>query len=149
MYYSRSYSEEENLSVTISESKFNVVLNNHSNNNLDLSDQLIMKSLRRGLRIEKGNSSLESMEALRKGVREQGKSYYNTESDSDSEDDDSSSPELKQLLQSSVNSAISTGTQNRSSKQSKTSIDVAVQANAKEIATQTAALDAELQRLKK
>lgn len=108
--------------MTISESKFNVVVNNHSNHDLDLSDQLIMKSLRRGLRIERTNS--------------------NTDTDSDS-GGDSSSPELKQLLLSSVNSAVSTGTQNqnRSSKQSKNSIDVAVQANAKEIATQTAALD--------
>lgn len=116
-----------------------MVVNNHSNHDLDLSDQLIMKSLRRGLRIEGTNSSTDSIDACTKNG-----TNHNTDTDSDSEGD-SSSPELKQLLQSSVNSAVSTGTQNqnRSSKQSKTSIDVAVQANAKEIATQTAALDSE------
>ncbi|KAK5641587.1 hypothetical protein RI129_010134 [Pyrocoelia pectoralis] len=120
----KSHTDDENVSVTISESKFNVVVN-RSNNNLDLSDQLIMKSLRQDLRIN--------------GVKDD---HYADESD-DSATDNSSAPELRQLLQSSLNSAVSTGTQNRSSKQSKTSIDVAVQANASEIVTQTSALENE------
>lgn len=134
-----SQSDDENMSVTISESKFNVVVNNRSNNNLDLSDQLIMKSLRQGLQIKELNSSIGGVSLQKKNPDD----YY---SDSDSSCDGSSCPELKQLLQSSLNSAASTVTQNRSSKQSKTSIDVAVQANASEIATQTAALCTELQK---
>lgn len=124
--YDKSHSDDENVSVTISESKFNVVVNNHSSNNLDLSDQLIMKSLRQDLHINEFQDG-----------------YYDKSDSDDSMTDDSSCPELKQLLQSSFNSAVSTGTQNRSSKQSKTSIDVAVQANASEIVTQTAALQSD------
>ncbi|KAF5296626.1 hypothetical protein FQA39_LY12454 [Lamprigera yunnana] len=119
----KTCSDDENVSVTISESKFNVVVNNRSSNNLDLSDQLIMKSLHQDLQINELNDE-----------------YYDKSDSDDSMTNNSSCPELKQLLQSSLNSAISTGTQNRSSKQSKNSTDVAVQANASEIVTQTAAL---------
>lgn len=129
-------SEDEKMSVTISESKYNIILNNLSSSNLTLNDSLIKKSLCHDVRIKELTSSTSGIAADGKGSIE--KTYYN--SDSDSSNSDSSFPELKQLLHSSLNSADSATTQNRASKQSKTSIDVAVQANAKEIVSQTGAL---------
>lgn len=168
-------SEDENVSLTISESRFNMVVSGQ------------MKSLRKGLNIEEistdetemkkpdhrrpySRSDRESRLSRRSYKRERRKSKdkrrnnekyetvnINTEEDKkisddeeeeDDDDDDNSSltsfcPELSHLaVQSSLNSGISVGTQhncekNRGSKQSKTSIDVGVQANAREIATQT------------
>lgn len=64
---------------------------------------------------------------------------YSSESDScdghhKGHSESSSCPEIKQLVQSSLNSAASAGFEkNRSSRQSKTSMDVAVQANAHDL----------------
>ncbi|XP_025831873.1 protein smoothened [Agrilus planipennis] len=103
----RSRSEEENVSVTYSESKFNVVVNNHSNNHLDLSDQLIMKSLRQGLHIKELQSNSDTNdENESKNHKSEKSSYYSSDSDVESSDNDASCPELKQLLQNSVNSSI-------------------------------------------
>lgn len=166
-------SEDENVSLTISESRFNMVVSGQ------------MKSLRKGLNIEEistdetemkrpdrrrsySRSDRESRLSRRsykkerrrksKDKRRNNEKYetvnINTEEDKkltddeeDDEDDNSSltsfCPELSHLaVQSSLNSGISVGTQhncekNRGSKQSKTSQDVGVQANAREIATQT------------
>lgn len=167
----KSGSEDENVSVTYSESKFNVVMSNH---NLDLNDQLVMKSLHQSLHIEEMKSSTDSDEndsakkdcdqekrnsrsSRRSRRSRKSKIKYRNGDESGSYDDDnvkidnesdgsSSCPELKQLVQSSLNSGLSVGCneKNRGSKQSKTSIDVAVQANAKEIMTQTAAYKDEL-----
>ncbi|KAI4456612.1 frizzled [Holotrichia oblita] len=169
----KSESEDENVSVTFSESKFNVVLSNH---NLDLNDQLVMKSLRQGLHIEEmktSSNSEDNEDATRKDCEQEkrdsrssrrskrsrrSRARYPTDDESNSyendedknadghrSDDSSSCPELKRLVQSSLNSGASVGgyEKNRGSKQSKTSIDVAVQANAKEIMTQTAAYNDE------
>lgn len=159
----KSGSEDENVSVTFSGNKFNVVL---TNNDMDLNDQLVMKSLRQGLHIEEIKTSSDS-DATKKDYDQEkrdsrssrrskrsrrSKIRYSSANDSNSSDrnernseDSSSCPELKQLVQSSLNSGGSVGyyEKNRGSKQSKTSIDVAVQANAKEIMTQTAAYEDE------
>ncbi|RZC37430.1 smoothened [Asbolus verrucosus] len=115
----KSGSEDENVSVTISESKFNVVLNN--TNNLDLSDQLVMRSLRQGLHIEELNSSSDSeQEAVKEQEKRLSRSgrdsrlsrrskrskrsrkKYDSNSDSFNDEnlqsDSSSCPEIKQLL---------------------------------------------------
>lgn len=157
----RSGSEDENVSVTISESKFNVVLSNH---NLDLNDQLVMKSLRQGLNIESSSETdekdkdyeqekrvsktgCESRSSRRSKRSRRSRVKYSSHSDSfddkKSVSESSSCPELKQLVQSSLNSgaSIGGGEKNRGSKQSKVSIDVAVQANAKDIISQTAAYE--------
>lgn len=134
----RSGSEDENVSVTISESKFNVVVSNH---NFDLNDQLVMKSLREGLNIKDLNSSTDSEDEERKKDKEKhsrsrresknsrrSRMKYSSQSDSfdekNSHSDSSSCPELKQLVQSSQNSGMSVGCEkNRgSSKQSKVCI---------------------------
>lgn len=155
----RSGSEDENVSVTISESKFNVVLSNH---NLDLNDQLVMKSLRQDLNIESSSDGDQKDKDQEKRYSRTGRdsrssrrskrsrrSRLKYSSHSDSLDDhkspsaSSSCPELKQLVQSSLNSGVSVGggEKSRGSKQSKVSIDVAVQANARDIVTQTAAFE--------
>ncbi|XP_017776095.1 PREDICTED: protein smoothened isoform X2 [Nicrophorus vespilloides] len=153
---SKSVSEDENVSVTISESKFNVIVNH---NNMDLNDQLVMKSLHKGggggggvggLKIEELSTSESEEERNHqyKAINQVTKKKYSCDSDSDS--DTSSCPELKQLVQSSLNSGNSVAyyEKNRGgSKQSKTSIDVAVQANAKEIMTQTGSYDMEMKTL--
>lgn len=165
----KSGSEDENVSVTISESTFNMKVSNHQNN-LDLNDQLVMKSLRRGLHIEELNTSSDSdvsekhnkdygQEKRNRSGREshssrrskQSRKKYSSRSDSEEKSDSSSCPEIKQLVQSSLNSGASVcgGDKNRSSRQSKTSIDVAVQANAQDIVSQTAAYDIDLKNSKK
>ncbi|GJQ72421.1 smo [Trypoxylus dichotomus] len=129
----KSGSEDENVSVTFSESKFNVVVSNH---NLDLNDQLVMKSLRQGLHIEEMKSSdsqdedamkkdwdqekRDSRSSRRSRRLRRSKIQYPTDDDSDSYDDEeknlncrrsddsSSCPELKRLVQSSLNSGAST-----------------------------------------
>lgn len=160
-------SEDENVSLTISESRFNLVVSGQTN-------EMVMKSLRKGLNIEEistderetkksdrySRSDRESKLSRRSHKKERRKSKiekrkserYETNTEDSNKDkkisDDGSSltsfcPELSHLaVQSSLNSGISVGTQNngeknRGSKQSKTSIDVGVQANAREIATQT------------
>lgn len=159
----KSGSEDENVSVTISESKFNVVVSNHGNN-LDLNDQLMMQSLRKGLNIQEidttdsDNDSKRDMEkqyslsdrdskiSRSKKIRRcRSKSdYYDVSTDKGNSSDSSSCPELKQLVQSSLNSGASMGycEKSRGSKQSKTSIDVACQASARDI---NAAYDQEMQ----
>ncbi|XP_022917001.2 protein smoothened isoform X1 [Onthophagus taurus] len=153
-----SLSEDENVSVSISESRFNMVLSN----NLDLNDHLAMKSLRQGLKIEELKTTSDDSECSKKDYDQEkresrgskrskyskrSKIQYSSDSDDDSDNnrrsESSSCPELKQLVQSSLNSGASMGCseKNRGSKQSKRSIDVAVQANAKEIMTQTAAYE--------
>lgn len=168
----KSCSEDENVSVTISESTFNMKLSNHPNN-LDLNDQLVMKSLRQGLHIdeldtstasdasEKHNkdygqekrcrSGRESLSSRRSKRSKQSRKKYSSHSDTDDKSDSSSCPEIKQLVQSSLNSGASVcgGDKNRSSRQSKTSIDVAVQANAQDIVSQTAAFDLDFKNSKK
>ncbi|CAG9827161.1 unnamed protein product [Diabrotica balteata] len=162
----RSGSEDENVSVTISESTFNMKLSNV--NNLDLNDELALKSLREGIHIEEINTSSDTDEChkynkdfeqekrSRKGSGRDSHSSrrsrrsktirkkYSEDSDSCHMKSDSSSyPEIKQLVQSSLNSGNSVcNDKNRGSRQSKTSIDVAVQANAQD-------LDYELKNLKK
>lgn len=168
----KSGSEDENVSVTISESTFNMKLSNHPNN-LDLNDHLVMKSLRQGLHIEELDTSSasdtsekhnkdygqekrcrsgrESHSSRRSKRSKQSRKKYSSHSDScDDKSDSSSCPEIKQLVQSSLNSGTSVcGDKNRSSRQSKTSIDVAVQANAHDIVSQTAAYDLDLKHTKK
>lgn len=178
-------SEDENVSLTISESKYNLVLSGQRN--VGINDETVMKSLRKGLQIEELSSdncskksdnrysrsdreSRSSRKSLHKRDSRRSKSEYRrsekykTNSDDSyhenkklSDDESSVSsfcPELSQLaVQSSLNSGVSVGTQhncekNRGSKQSKTSIDVGVQANAREIATQTlSAYDIEMTEL--
>lgn len=168
----RSGSEDENVSVTISESTFNMKVSNHQNN-LDLNDQLVMKSLRQGLNIhdldtstdsevsEKHNkdygqekrsrSRRESLSSRRSKRSKQSRKKYSSRSDSrDDKSNSSSCREIKQIVQSSLNSGASVcGDKNRSSRQSKTSIDVAVQTNAQDIVSQTAAYDLDLKKSKK
>ena len=151
--------DDENVSVTISESKFNVVLSNY---NMDLNDQLIMKSLH----IDEINSTTDSERSKEDDDREKRGSESNHQpnsvqkycSNSELSDDEhshntedsSSCPELKQLVHSSQNSGVSVGCErNRGSKLSKTSIDVAVQADASEIMTQTAAQKTEEKKKRK
>ncbi|KAJ8965138.1 hypothetical protein NQ314_004363, partial [Rhamnusium bicolor] len=171
----RSGSEDENVSLTISESTFNMKLSNHQNN-LDLNDQLVMKSLRQGLHIEEVNTTTDtdnntrynkdygqekrsrsgrdshSSKRSKRSKHSRKKFSSNSESfeDRNTHSDSSSCPEIKQLVQSSLNSGTSAGYEkNRGSRQSKRSIDVAVQANAHDIVTQTAAYDLELKNFKK
>ncbi|KAJ8956654.1 hypothetical protein NQ318_014008 [Aromia moschata] len=169
----RSGSEDENVSVTISESTYNMKLSSHPNN-LDLNDQLVMKSLRQGLHIEELNSSSDmdgtknkdygqekrcrsgrdSHSSRRSKRSRQSRKKYSSNSDSSDDknthSDSSFCPEIKQLVQSSLNSGVSVGCErNRGSRQSKTSIDVAVQTNAQDIASQMAAYDVELKNVKK
>ncbi|XP_072400944.1 protein smoothened isoform X2 [Diabrotica undecimpunctata] len=162
----RSGSEDENVSVTISESTFNMKLSNV--NNLDLNDELALKSLREGVHIEEINTSSDTDESHKynKDFEQEKRSRKGSERDSHSsrrsrrsktvrkkysedsdschmKSDSSSYPEIKQLVQSSLNSGNSVcNDKNRGSRQSKTSIDVAVQANAQD-------LDYELKNLKK
>lgn len=171
----KSGSEDENVSVTISESTFNMKLSNHPNNNLDLNDQLVMKSLRQGLHIEELHSSSsedienhnkdygqekraksgrESHSSKRSKRSKQSRKNYSSHSDSfddkNSQSDSSSCPEIKHLVQSSLNSGASVGNEkSRSSRQSKRSIDVAVQANAHDIAEQMQAYDCDVASHKK
>lgn len=168
----KSCSEDENVSVTISESTFNMKLSNHQNN-LDLNDQLLMKSLRQGLHIDdltstdsntsekynkdcgqekRGRSGRESHSSRRSKRSRQSRKKYSSQSDScDDKSDTSSCAEIKQLVQSSLNSGASVcgADKNRSSRQSKTSIDVAVQANAHDIVSQTAATELEFMNSKR
>lgn len=147
-------------------------VNNHQNN-LDLNDQLVMKSLRQGLHIEeletssesdipekhnkdygqekRSRSGRESHSSRRSRKSKHSRKKYSSHSETDEKSDSSSCPEIKQLVQSSLNSgaSIGGGDKNRSSRQSKTSIDVAVQANAHDIVSQTAAFDLELKNSKK
>lgn len=148
-------------------------VSNHQNN-LDLNDQLVMKSLHQGVHIqeldtssesdvsEKHNkdygqekrcrSGRESHSSRRSKRSKQSRKKYSSHSDScDDKSDTSSCQEIKQLVQSSLNSGTSVcgGDKNRSSRQSKTSIDVAVQANAHDIVSQTAAYDLDLKNSKK
>ncbi|KAJ8916215.1 hypothetical protein NQ315_016354 [Exocentrus adspersus] len=160
--YNKTGSEDENVSVTISESTFNMKLSNHQNN-LDLNDQLVMKSLRQGLHIEeldtssdtdtmekrdkekRSRSGRESHSSKRSRRSKRSRKKYDSNSDSS---DSSSCPEIKQLVQSS-NSGASVGCEkNHGSRQSKTSIDVAVQANAQDIVTQTAVYDSKTKQAK-
>lgn len=104
----RSASEDENVSVTISESRYSVVLNNH---NLDLNDQLVMKSLRQGLHIDSSTDSDENLKDYGQEKRESRNSRRSRRSrrsresrikyssNSESGGDSSSCPELKQLMQ--------------------------------------------------
>ncbi|CAG9859679.1 unnamed protein product [Phyllotreta striolata] len=154
-------SGSEEVSVTISESTFNMKLSNNHANNLDLNDELALKSLRQGVHIEelhssssttdeseKYNKDFEQEKRSRSGCSKKSKrrafaDFRRTYSDSESCDlksDSSSCPEIKKLVQSSLNSG--TSDKNRGSRQSKTSIDVAVQANAQD-------LDYELKNMKK
>lgn len=108
-YNVRSASEDENVSVTISESRYSVVLNNH---NLDLNDQLVMKSLRQGLHIDStstddssdgenlkdhGQEKRESRNSRRSRRSRRSRVKYTSNSESCGES--SSCPELKQLMQ--------------------------------------------------
>lgn len=140
----RSGSEDENVSVTISESKFNMRVSNK--NNLDLNDQLMIQYLRQ--QIGDISSTSISDEYLHKDYGQEKKfcgdmeifnekkglkqiEYTSNSDNSASASDNSSCPEIKNLVQSSVNSAVSGGEKlNRSSRQSRnsrTSTDVAVQ----------------------
>ncbi|CAH1377107.1 protein smoothened isoform X2 [Tenebrio molitor] len=115
----KSGSEDENVSVTISENKYNLVL---SNTNLDLSDQLVMKSLRQGLHIEELDSSTESEtecgKEQEKRISRSGRNshqsrrskrsrtsrkQYDSNSDSFNDEhlqsDSSTCPEIRELLQ--------------------------------------------------
>lgn len=171
-------SEDENVSLTISESKYNLVVSGQTRN-VAINDEMMMKSLKKGLHIEElstdeaedckksdkqsysrsdkesrssKKSLLQKRESRRSKHEYRRSDKYNNNSDDSYNDNrrislDESSlssfcPELSHLaVQSSLNSGVSVGTQhcekNRGSKQSKTSIDVGVQANAREIATQT------------
>lgn len=166
----KSGSEDENVSVTISESTFNMKVSNHANNNLDLNDQLVMKSLRQGPHIEELHSSSsedienhdkdygqekrsksgrESHSSKRSKRSKQSRKNYSSNSESfedkNSQSESSSCPEIKHLVQSSLNSGVSIGNEkNRSSRQSKRSIDVAVQANAHDIVEQMQAYDCDM-----
>ncbi|XP_044253249.1 protein smoothened isoform X2 [Tribolium madens] len=107
--YNPNMSEDENVSVTVSENKYNVVL---SNTNLDLSDQLVMKSLRQGgLHIEELSSSESEKEQekrsrsgreshqSRRSKRSRTSKKYESDSESFNRHSDSStSPELRELL---------------------------------------------------
>ncbi|XP_056644172.1 protein smoothened [Diorhabda carinulata] len=163
----KSGSEDENVSVTISESTFNMKLSNHANN-LDLNDELALKSLRQGIHIEEIDSSSDAdrsekynkdFEQEKRSKKGSGRDSHSSKrsrrskvtrkkysEDSDSchiRSDSSSCSEIKQLVQSSLNSGNSVCVdKNRGSRQSKTSIDVAVQANAQD-------LDNELKNMKK
>lgn len=104
-YNVRSASEDENVSVTISESRYSVVLNNH---NLDLNDQLVMKSLRQGLHIDSSTDSEDNLKDHEQEKRESRnsrrsrrsrRSRVKYSSNSESCGDSSSCPELKQLMQ--------------------------------------------------
>lgn len=140
----RSGSEDENVSVTISESKFNMRVSN--TNNLDLNDQLMIQSLRQ--QIGDISSTSLSDEYLHKDYGQEKKyceeienydrtqelkqiGYSSNSDNSGSESDNSSCPEIKNLVQSSVNSAVSGGEKlnqsSRQSRNSRTSTDVAVQ----------------------
>ncbi|XP_050297763.1 protein smoothened isoform X2 [Anthonomus grandis grandis] len=155
-------SEDENVSVTISERAVNMRL---ANQNLDLNDQITIKQLRRGLNIRQVSSSESEEEKMSNKDYEQEKRYSRSGRDSHSSkkskrsrrsrkkyssdsgscearhqkghhSDSSSCPEIKQLqnAQSSLNSTVSVGFEkNRGSRQSKTSMDVAVQANAHDL----------------
>lgn len=117
----KSGSEDENVSVTISESRFNMVVSN--TNNFDLNDELVMKSLKRGLHIEELNTSSsdsekeqkkmscnrsgrESLSSRRSKRSKKSRKKFNSNSDSlhsentgnEQSDSDSSCPEIKQLL---------------------------------------------------
>ncbi|KAL3273872.1 hypothetical protein HHI36_015298 [Cryptolaemus montrouzieri] len=146
----KSGSEDENVSVTISESKINMVLSN--TNNLDLNDHLMIQSLRQ--QIGDISTSMSEEEFLCKDygqekqysidkrnshvsdISKQIKYSSNTEN-SGSQSESSSCPEIKNLVQSSLNSAVSGGEKlNRSSRQSRTSrtsTDVAVQTSIQDI----------------
>ncbi|CAG9773620.1 unnamed protein product [Ceutorhynchus assimilis] len=150
-------SEDENLSVTISETAVNMRV---ANQNMDLNDQFTIRQLRQGLHIQQVVTSSESEQEERKSNKdyEQEKRYsrnvrdshsskkskksrrsrkkYSSDSNSyeavqqKAHSDSSSCAEIKQVCQSSLNSAASGGVEkNRGSRQSKTSMDVAVQAN--------------------
>lgn len=107
----RSVSDDESVSVKISESRYSVVLNNHD---LDLNDQLLMKSLRHGLHIDSSSSTdSEVDENLKDCGQEKRKSSRNSRrsssrrrrsrdkygSNSESCGGSSSCPELKRLMQ--------------------------------------------------
>ncbi|KAF7282687.1 hypothetical protein GWI33_002154 [Rhynchophorus ferrugineus] len=152
-------SEDENVSVTISESKINMRV---ANPNLDLNDQFTIRQLKEGLNIhhistsecedekrsnkdcdqEKrySRSGRDSHSSKRSKRSKKSRKKYTSDSDScdgfhqKGHSESSSCPEIKQLVQSSLNSAASAGFEkNRSSRQSKTSMDVAVQANAHDL----------------
>ncbi|XP_023023019.1 smoothened, frizzled class receptor [Leptinotarsa decemlineata] len=168
----KSESEDENVSLNITGSTFNMKLSSHTNN-LDLNDELVMKSLCQGIQIEELSSSSdtegsatikkdygqekrsrsgqESRSSRKSRIMKLSRKKYSSNSDScNIKSDSSSCPEINQLVQSSLNSANSVGYEkNRGSRQSKTSNDVAVQANAQDIVSQTAAYDLELKNLKK
>lgn len=141
-------SEDENVSVTISESKFNLILSNP--NTMDLNDMLTIKSLHDGVQIEEISSS-DSDNTTKKdygqekhyllgncsGGRDSKRSRKSKNSnyreivadsddsfndcDLDDEDDDNEETEKRN----------SSGQEIRTSRQSKTSTDVAVQTNCK------------------
>ncbi|KAL1513553.1 hypothetical protein ABEB36_002952 [Hypothenemus hampei] len=145
-------SEDENVSVTISETAVNMRV---ANQNLDLNDHFTICQLRRGLRIvqvssseserEKDRSSNERESRSSKKTKKSFRRKYSSDSEScekthhyqnnrKTSSDSSSCAEIKQLVQSSLNSAVSVGFEkNRGSRQSKTSMDVAVQANAHDL----------------
>ncbi|CAH1954676.1 unnamed protein product [Acanthoscelides obtectus] len=135
-------SEDENVSVTYSESTINMKVQN----NLDLNDELVMKSLKQGLKIEhldssscedskdydqekKTKSGRESHSSRRSKRSKMSRKKYTSKS-SGSNSDSSSCPEIKQLVQSSLNSGVSTEKTRQGSRQSKMSNDVAIQTNA-------------------
>nr|CAH7726878.1 unnamed protein product [Callosobruchus chinensis] len=142
----RAYgSEDENVSVTYSESTINMKLQN----NLDLNDELVMKSLKQGLNIEllddssgddskdydqekRTKSGRESHSSRRSKRSKASRKQCNNKS-SESDGDSSSCPEIKQLVQSSLNSGVSTEKPRQGSRQSKMSSDVAVQTNAQDM----------------
>ncbi|KAK9885339.1 hypothetical protein WA026_010838 [Henosepilachna vigintioctopunctata] len=147
----KSGSEEENVSVTISESKINMVLS--KTNNLDLNDQLMIQSLRQQIG-DISSTSMSEEEFLNKDFGQEKKQlriddlsllsrrstqtkYTSNSGCSVSDSVSSSCPEIKNLVQSSLNSAASGGEKvNRSSRQSRTSrtsTDVAVQTSIQDI----------------
>nr|CAI5822276.1 unnamed protein product [Callosobruchus analis] len=142
----RAYgSEDENVSVTYSESTINMKLQN----NLDLNDELVMKSLKQGLNIElldsssgedskdydqekRTKSGRESHSSRRSKRSKASRKQCNSKS-SESDGESSSCPEIKQIVQSSLNSGVSTEKPRQGSRQSKMSSDVAVQTNAQDM----------------
>lgn len=166
-------SEDENVSLTISESKYNLILSGQRKVKNEYIEELSADdgSKKSGKYSRSDRESRSSRKSLQKRDSRRSKSeyrrseryqtnsegsYQETKKLSAESSISSFCPELSQLaVQSSLNSGVSVGTQhncekNRGSKQSKTSIDVGVQANAREIATQTlSAYDIEMTELNK
>ncbi|ENN70504.1 hypothetical protein YQE_12680, partial [Dendroctonus ponderosae] len=147
-------SEDENLSVTISETAVNMRV---ANPNLDLNDHFTISQLSRGFHFDQVSSTDSEPEVEKAFNHVRDRRYSRSDRDSPSsrksrksrrsrrnpcdplrnhrsDSESSSCPEIKQLVQSSMNSNGSAGLErNRGSRQSKTSTDVAVQANAHDL----------------